>query len=99
MCFFPPFSAPNLSFSAAEYKLTSPVERPFYQPEASLALFQRTLDNLDLATGETRLTGTYETNGTETATHTESFVPLPSTSAPASGTSAAAPAATTSGTP
>ncbi|KAL8795127.1 MAG: hypothetical protein Q9195_002424 [Heterodermia aff. obscurata] len=71
-------------------------EVPFYQPKASLALFERVLGNKDIATGETEVTGTYETNGTASATHTEPFVPLPSTT---SGTASSAPApATTSGT-
>ena len=60
-------------------------------------MFQRVLANQDIATGDIALTGTYETNGTVSATHTEPFVALPSTSAPASGTAgASAPAATTS---
>ena len=72
--------------------------RPFYQPKASLALFERVLGNKDIATGETEVTGTYETNGTASATHTEPFVPLPSTSS-GSGAASSAPApATTSGT-
>ena len=62
-------------------------------------MFERVLANMDIATGDTTLTGTYETNGTASATHTEPFVALPSTSAPASASSASAPAATTSGTP
>ena len=53
-------------------------EVPFYQPEASLALFTRVLGNLDLATGELPLTGTYESNGTANATHTEPYVAIPS---------------------
>ncbi|CAF9904094.1 MAG: hypothetical protein HETSPECPRED_003356 [Heterodermia speciosa] len=74
-------------------------EVPFYQPKASLALFERVLGNKDIATGETEVTGTYETNGTASATHTEPFVPLPSTTASGSGTASSAPApATTSGT-
>ena len=52
-------------------------EVPFYQPLASLAMFSRALGNLDIATGETALTGTYETNGTVNATHTEPYVAVP----------------------
>lgn len=53
-------------------------EVPFYQPAASLALFARVLGNVDLATGEDTLTGTYESNGTATATHSEEYVAIPS---------------------
>ncbi|MCJ1474854.1 hypothetical protein MMC13_003514 [Lambiella insularis] len=55
-------------------------EVPFYQPEASLAMFRRVLDNKVLADGSELVTPTYSTNGTATATHTEPFVPLPPTS-------------------
>ena len=55
-------------------------EVPFYQPVASLAMFQRVLGNLDVATGTEALTGTYETNGTASATHTEPYVAIPSIS-------------------
>ncbi|KAK4696036.1 hypothetical protein P7C71_g1816, partial [Lecanoromycetidae sp. Uapishka_2] len=53
-------------------------EVPFYQPAASLAMFQRVLDNIDLATGEEVVTGTLVTNGTANATHTEPYVAIPS---------------------
>jgi carboxypeptidase D len=57
-------------------------EVPFYQPVASLQLFNRTLFGWDLATGRQKITMGYETNGTAKATHTESYVALPtSTSA------------------
>lgn len=52
-------------------------EVPFYQPEASLAMFQRVLGNIDLATGEEVVTGTLVTNGTANATHTEPYVAIP----------------------
>ena len=52
-------------------------EVPFYQPLASLAMFSRVLGNLDIATGETAVTGNYETNGTVNATHTEAYVAIP----------------------
>ena len=51
-------------------------EVPFYQPLASLEFFRRVLDNVDIALGKTTLTGSYVTNGTANATHTEPFVPL-----------------------
>lgn len=53
-------------------------EVPFYQPEASLALFSRVLGNFDLATGGVALTGTYGSNGTANATHSEPYVAIPS---------------------
>jgi len=53
-------------------------EVPFYQPKASLAMFQRVLGNIDLATGEEVVTGTLVTNGTANATHTEPYVAIPS---------------------
>ena len=53
-------------------------EVPFYQPLASLALFKRVLDHVDVATGSEALTGTYGTNGTADATHTEPYVAIPS---------------------
>jgi carboxypeptidase C (cathepsin A) len=59
-------------------------EVPYYQPVASLELFRRTLNHLDIATGETMFTATYGTNGTANATHTAPFVPLPT--ATSSGT-------------
>lgn len=52
-------------------------EVPFYQPLASLAMFSRVLGNVDIATGETVVTGTYATNGTANATHTEPYVAIP----------------------
>lgn len=55
-------------------------EVPFYQPEAALEMFRRTILNLDIATGDLRLTADYSSNGTANATHTEPFVALPTTS-------------------
>ena len=54
-------------------------EIPYYQTKASLAFFSRVLGNLALADGEEPVTSDYETEGSAEATHTESFVPLPST--------------------
>ena len=53
-------------------------EVPYYQPLASLALFNRTINMFDVATGEIKITADYATNGTAEATHTQAFVPLPS---------------------
>lgn len=56
-------------------------EIPYYQPLAALALFNRTINHWDMATGQTKISGTYRTNGTASATHVEPFVPLPTASA------------------
>lgn len=55
-------------------------EVPYYQPIAALALFNRTINKFDIATGKKKITPGYVTNGTAQATHTESFVPLPTSS-------------------
>ncbi|PQE12758.1 carboxypeptidase S1 protein [Rutstroemia sp. NJR-2017a BBW] len=60
-------------------------EVPFYQPVAALEMFRRTLLNLDLAEGQLRITSNFSSTGEASATHTEPFVPLP-TSTGASGT-------------
>ena len=54
----------------------------------SLAAFDRVINHEILSDGSKPLTGTYSTNGTANATHTEPFVPLPSTTAPAVATGA-----------
>ena len=56
-------------------------EVPYYQPIAALALFNRTINKFDIATGTKKITDTYVTNGTAQATHTEPFVPLATSSA------------------
>ncbi|PLB44706.1 putative carboxypeptidase S1 [Aspergillus steynii IBT 23096] len=55
-------------------------EVPYYQPIASLQLFNRTLFGWDIAEGATQIWPGYSTNGTARATHTESYVPLPTAS-------------------
>ena len=52
-------------------------EVPFYQPVGALAAFSRVLGDVDLATGEVGVTGTYATNGTANATATEAYVAIP----------------------
>ncbi|CEL08254.1 Putative Carboxypeptidase S1 (Precursor) [Aspergillus calidoustus] len=52
-------------------------EVPYYQPEASLQLFNRTLFGYDIPEGKVKIRGGFATDGTATATHTESFVALP----------------------
>ncbi|KAL4784273.1 Alpha/Beta hydrolase protein [Aspergillus varians] len=56
-------------------------EVPYYQPLASLQLFNRTLFGWDIAEGNVQIWPEYSTNGTATATHSESFVPLPTPTA------------------
>lgn len=66
-------------------------EVPYYQPIAALALFNRTINGFDSASGTVKVTGDLNSdNGTATATHTESFVPLPSSTdmSSSSGTNA-----------
>ncbi|KAI9802779.1 MAG: hypothetical protein M1833_001378 [Piccolia ochrophora] len=59
-------------------------EVPFYQPEASLAAFRRVINNLRLSDGAAAVDANYSTSGEPSATHTESFVALETTEAPAS---------------
>ena len=61
-------------------------EVPFYQPEASLAIFQRALQHLIIADGTTAVTADYGTTGDATATHTEPFVALPSSTSSSAST-------------
>ncbi|GAB7359909.1 hypothetical protein MBLNU230_g7436t1 [Neophaeotheca triangularis] len=53
-------------------------EVPYYQPKASLEAFRRTLGYLVMADGSQAVTGDYSTEGPANTTHTQSFVPLPS---------------------
>ncbi|TGO08991.1 hypothetical protein BTUL_0183g00050 [Botrytis tulipae] len=62
-------------------------EVPYYQPVASLEFFRRTLLDLDIAEGKARVASNYSSPGTASATHTEPFVALPSST---SGSSTAA---------
>lgn len=67
----------NLSFTRV-YQAGHEV--PYYQPIASLQLFNRTLFGWDIAEGTTQIWSEYSTNGTARTTHTESYVPLPTAS-------------------
>jgi carboxypeptidase C (cathepsin A) len=67
-------------------------EVPYYQPVAALEVFRRVLGNLILSDGSKPVTPDYETNGLAHATHTNSFVPLPSSSSSAPASSSSAPA-------
>ncbi|KAF9700088.1 hypothetical protein EKO04_001423 [Ascochyta lentis] len=57
-------------------------EVPYYQPEAALAYFNRTLFHYDIATGEKKVTANLTSSGQANATHTNSFVPLTSSYIP-----------------
>jgi carboxypeptidase C (cathepsin A) len=66
-------------------------EVPYYQPIASLQLFNRTINGWDTATGTKKVTEDLGTTGNAETTHTETYVPLPSsTSSDASTSSSAA---------
>lgn len=62
---------------------------PYYQPKASLEIFRRILGNLIIADGSEAISEDYGTEGDAEATHTESFVPLPTASASASASGGA----------
>ncbi|RYC60002.1 hypothetical protein CHU98_g6230 [Xylaria longipes] len=49
-------------------------EIPYYQPKAALEFFRRILGNLVVADGATKVTPTFESNGTAKATHTETYI-------------------------
>jgi hypothetical protein len=55
-------------------------EVPYYQPQAALALFNRTLNHWNIADGTEMVTANLSSYGTANATHTEAFVALPATS-------------------
>lgn len=57
-------------------------EVPFYQPEASLELFRRAIMGQRMVDGVGMVGPGLATNGTANATHTEAFVPLPTTPVP-----------------
>ncbi|KAJ6117341.1 Peptidase S10 serine carboxypeptidase [Penicillium capsulatum] len=63
---------------------------PFYQPAASLALFNRTLNGMDLATGKKKIKSNLGSKGPASATHTQQPTRL-ATSTPLPLRSAAAP--------
>jgi carboxypeptidase D len=69
-------------------------EVPYYQPEASLEAFRRVLLGLDVANGNA-LTANFSTSGNPKATHTEPFVPLPTTTSSSRTSSTSDTAATT----
>jgi hypothetical protein len=63
-------------------------EVPYYQPEAALAMFNRSIKGYELAGGVNTVISNYSTRGNGTATHTEPFVALPSSTAMPSATDA-----------
>ena len=65
-------------------------EVPYYQPEASLQLFNRTLNHFDIADGLEKVTANLTSSGGPNATHTESFVALPSSTSSSASSSASA---------
>lgn len=60
-------------------------EVPYYQPEASLAFFNRSINHFDIATGTVKVTSNYDTKGEPSATHTEPYVSLPPTPSASAG--------------
>ncbi|KAL2443609.1 Carboxypeptidase S1-like protein B [Exophiala dermatitidis] len=72
-------------------------EVPYYQPVAALGFFSRAISGLDIATGKNKVDGNQGgTSGPASATHTEPFVPLPSTTSAAAASGSATAAATSS---
>jgi len=67
-------------------------EVPFYQPVASLQLFNRTINHFNVADGTEVVTANLTSTGDAKATHTESFVALPTTSSAIATASASAAA-------
>ncbi|KAF2089818.1 peptidase S10, serine carboxypeptidase [Saccharata proteae CBS 121410] len=51
---------------------------PYYQPIAALAMFNRTINHLNIADGTIPVTANLSSVGTANATHTEPYVALPS---------------------
>lgn len=66
----------NFSFSRV---YESGHEVPYYQPQGALAIFNRTLSNVNIADGTVPVTANLTSSGPLNATHTESFVALPPT--------------------
>lgn len=56
-------------------------EVPYYQPIAALQLFNRTLNGWELPTGQKKLTPCFDSSGPASATHTQSSVALPTSTA------------------
>ena len=54
-------------------------EVPYYQPQAALAIFNRTLNHFNLADGTMPVTANLTSSGPANATHTAPYVSLPPT--------------------
>lgn len=65
-------------------------EVPFYQPKASLAMFDRVINHMNVADGTKNVTADLSTSGQANATHTESYVALPSSTSMAAASSSPA---------
>ena len=53
---------------------------PAFQPIPSLQIFNRSINGFNIADGSVVVTADYDTTGPASATHTEPFVPLPTSS-------------------
>ena len=62
-------------------------EIPYYQPVAALAFFNRSIEQVNMADGTVKVTDDLNTKGDAEATHTQSFVPLPSTTSSSASSS------------
>jgi carboxypeptidase D len=71
-------------------------EVPYYQPIAALQFFNRSINGLDIATGTVNIyeNEAYGTTGDAEATHTNSYVPLPSTTSSESSVASSTQSAT-----
>ncbi|KAK4555472.1 hypothetical protein LTR86_007224 [Recurvomyces mirabilis] len=54
-------------------------EVPYYQPQGSLAIFNRSINHFNVADGTSPVTANLTSTGPANATHTESFISLPPT--------------------
>lgn len=66
-------------------------EVPFYQPLASLAMFNRTIHHLGIADGNEPVTEDLSSSGDAEATHTEAFVALASSTGSLSASGSGSP--------
>ncbi|KAE9978357.1 hypothetical protein EG327_007427 [Venturia inaequalis] len=64
-------------------------EVPYYQPAAALAMFNRTINHMNIADGTLPVTDTLSSSGGPNSTHTEPFVALPSSTSAAASTGSA----------
>ncbi|KAI9753022.1 MAG: hypothetical protein M4579_005364 [Chaenotheca gracillima] len=69
-------------------------EVPYYQPIGALQTFNRSINHFILADGSETVTANYSSPGLPNATHTESFVALPSSTSSAAASGSASASAT-----